>query len=628
MSGTESPKKLIPWKLTLGALGVVYGDIGTSPLYAFRECFSGHHAVPLNEMNVLGILSLVFWSLIIIISIKYCTLVLRADNHGEGGILALMALAQPNRDTGNKFRRKFIIYLGIFGAALLYGDGVLTPAISVLSSVEGLKIVTPLFSDYVVFITLAILFMLFYFQKYGTEKIGYVFGPIILLWFFTLACLGSIHISDNAVVLKAFFPYYAYKYFLTYGWGSFLTLGAVFLVVTGGEALYADMGHFGRNPIRIGWFFVALPALLLNYLGQGALLLNNPTAITSPFFLLAPEWALLPLVILSTFATVIASQAVISGAFSITSQAVQLGYLPRLSILHTSDKEAGQIYVDTVNWALMFVTMYLVLEFHSSTNLASAYGIAVSGTMIITTILIAFVTHKLWNWPLWLTIIVTSFFVVVDLSFFSANILKVHDGGWVPLILGIVILTIMTTWRSGRDLLALRLNESLLPLNHFIKGIKENPPIRIPGTAIFMNRNNNKVPQALAHNVKHNKVLHEKNILLMVEIDEIPYRSDSDRIKIDNLQHGFQRMTVSYGFMETPDIPEVLESIKGPDKIVDFTNVTFFLGKETLFATARPGMAIWREKLFAFMSRNSHPATNFFKIPRERVVEIGLQIEL
>lgn len=628
MSASDQPKSLIPWKLTLGALGVVYGDIGTSPLYAMRECFSGVHAIQVNVDNVLGVLSMVFWALIITISLKYTSLVLRADNHGEGGILALMALANPMKESTSGFRRFFIVYLGIFGAALLYGDGAITPAISVLSAVEGLKIVTPLFEDYIVFITLVILFFIFYFQRFGTAKIGAVFGPIILVWFITLGALGAYHINDNPVVLHAFSPYYAISFFISHGWHAFITIGAVFLVVTGGEALYADMGHFGRKPISIGWFWVALPGLLLNYLGQGALLLSDPRAITNPFYYLAPDWGLIPLVILATMAAIIASQAVISGAFSITSQAVQLGYLPRLTIVHTSDREAGQIYVEAINWALMVLTMWLVLEFRSSTNLASAYGIAVSGTMIITTIMISFVARKLWGWPIWLTIFVTSFFAIIDLAFFSANILKIQDGGWVPLVLGVLILVVMTTWRSGRNLLASRLNESLLPISHFIRGIKENPPIKIPGTAIFMNRSNNRAPQALAHNVKHNKVIHEKNILLMVEIDEVPYTPIEQRIKIEHLQNGFQKMTITYGFMESPDIPEVLQSIKGPDKIVDFTNVTFYLGKETLFATDRPGMAIWREKLFAFMSRNSAPATNFFKIPRERVVEIGLQIEL
>ena len=620
--------KSIPWKLTLGALGVVYGDIGTSPLYAMRQCFSGTHSIAPSQENILGVLSLIFWALIIVISIKYLVFVVRADNQGQGGILALLTLTTPKKNKEDKRLRRLPIYLGLFGAALLYGDGIIAPAISVLSAVEGLKIATPVFEQYIIVITVAILFSLFYFQKSGTGKIGAVFGPVILVWFFTIGSLGVYEIINNPMVLQAVNPYYAFSFFSERGWQAFITLGAVFLVVTGGESLYTDMGHFGKSAMRYGWFFVVLPSLVLNYMGQGALLLRSPESILNPFYLLAPDWALLPLVFLATFATIIASQAVIAGAFSITNQAVQLGYLPRIPIVHTSDQASGQIYIPLVNWLLCFFTIFLVLEFKSSAALAAAYGIAVSSTMVITTLFLTLAARKVWHWNISYVLIILVLFFTIDLSFLCANLLKINEGGWAPLAFGSVILTIMTTWRTGRDLLFSRLSENLLPLNHFIKGLRENPPIRIAGTAIFMNRNNHKVPQALIQNVKHSKVLHEKNILLSVNIEDVPYVAQEERIRIEHLDYGFQRMAILYGFMEVPDVPAVLENIKGPDKVIDFTSVTFYLGKETLFASDKPGMALWREKLFAFMSRNAQPATNFFRIPKERVVEIGIQIEL
>jgi KUP system potassium uptake protein len=621
-------KSGIPWALTLLALGVVFGDIGTSPLYALRECFTGSHGVPLNNDNILGVLSLVFWSLIIVIAVKYLLVVLYADNKGEGGVLALMALANPQRSSYSTTKRRTIVYLGLFGAALLYGDGIITPAISVLGALEGLKIATPLFDPYIVPLALFILFWLFYFQKHGTDKIGKVFGPIIVLWFSSLGVLGARWAFETPLVFHAFNPIYAIQFFIDNGSQAFRALGGVFLVVTGGEALYADMGHFGRRPIKIAWFFFVLPALILNYLGQGALLLINPSAIENPFYRLAPTWAVIPLVVLAAFATVIASQAVISGAFSLTRQAVQLGYLPRIEIRHTSHKEIGQIYVGLVNWLLMILTMWLVVEFKSSSNLASAYGIAVSATMVITTILVFFVARRVWRWNWWVAFSVTLFFLSIDFVYFGANFIKLHDGGWVPLTIAATIFIITTTWQRGRLILAARLSEGLIPLEHFIKGLVEHPPIRIPGTAIFMCRNNQKVPPALMHNVKHNKVLNERVILLMVTIDDIPYVDASQRVKIEEIEAGFIRVTANFGFMEYPNIPDLLRKLPAPYTISDLFRVTFFVGKETLFATDRPGMALWREKIFAFLSRNSQPATNFFNIPTERVVEIGLQVEL
>lgn len=627
-SHLKRSEKGIPWALSIGALGIVFGDIGTSPLYAMRECFGGAHGAALTNNNILGILSLIFWALIIVVSIKYLMLVLRADNRGEGGNLALMALAQPHKEPSNSSRRKLILFLGLFGASLLYGDGVITPAISVLSAIEGLKVATPLFEPYILSITLIVIFTLFMFQSVGTQKIGAVFGPIIMAWFTTIGVLGAFQAVKNPEVFQAMNPYYAINFFIENGWSGFRALSGVFLVVTGGEALYADMGHFGRRPIRLAWFSIVLPGLMLNYLGQGALLLSDNSAISNPFYKLAPSWGIIPLVILATFATVIASQAVISGAFSITRQAVQLGYLPRIEVIHTSKREIGQIYVRAVNWILLILTLWLVVEFKSSSALASAYGIAVSGTMIMTTILVSLVSRKIWGWSLWKTIAIAFIFLASDFVFFSANIIKIADGGWVPLTIGIAAFTIMTTWQRGRDILSSRLSEGLIPLDHFIMGIIENPPIRTPGTSIFMCRNNCKVPPALMHNIKHNKVLHEKIILLMVTIEEIPHVTPSNRYKIKHLQAGFSQITASYGFMDQPDIPRFLNSLPESERISNLANITFFLGRETLFATKRPGMAIWRERLFAFLSRNAQPATNYYRVPTERVVEIGMQVEL
>ncbi len=614
--------------ITLGALGVVFGDIGTSPLYALRECFNGTHAVAVSQENILGVLSLIFWSLVIVVSLKYLVYVMKADNRGEGGVLALMALAHPKAQNLQKSGGKILIYLGLFGAALLYGDGMITPAISVLSAVEGIQFATPLFSDFVVPITCAILFTIFFVQRHGTGRIGKVFGPVILTWFTTLAVLGVYGISLNSDVLGAINPLQALSFLYRDGWHSCFVLGGVFLVVTGGEALFADMGHFGRLPIRLGWFVVALPALLLNYFGQGALLLTNPEAAQSPFFLLAPEWARIPLVVLATLATVIASQAVITGAFSLTRQAVQLGYLPRIAISHTSSEEIGQIYVSLVNRILLIFTLWLVLEFRTSSNLAAAYGIAVSTTMIITTILMFFVAQRVWGWKLWTTALVSGSFLVLDIVFFGANIIKIEHGGWFPLCVAAVAFTLMSTWHTGRGILAARLRAGLLPLESFVKDIAENPPIRVGGTAIFLSRNVDTVPPALLHHVEHNKVLHDQVAIMMVVTEEVPHVETYDRVQIEGLGHGFHRIIAHYGFMESPNVPEVLRLVQENGFDLNPKHVTFFLGSETIIPTDRKGMAIWREEVFAFMSRNAERPTEFFKIPRDRVVEIGIQVEI
>ncbi len=611
--------------LVVGALGVVYGDIGTSPLYALRESLSDWEVTP---ANIYGVLSLIFWSLTIIISLKYLVLVLRADNRGEGGVLALNALLHGH-DSNEKTRRAVILSsLGIFGACLLYGDGVLTPAISVLSAVEGLKVVTPLFEPYIVPTTVCILLLLFLIQSRGTDKIGSLFGPIIFIWFSTIGILGLSSILDNPVVLKALNPGYAVSFFFIHGWHAFLTLGAVFLCVTGGEALYADMGHFGRKPIQYGWFFVAFPGLLLNYFGQGALLLSNPSALSNPFYLLAPEWALLPLVILATVATVIASQALISGAFSITSQAIQFGLLPRLTIRHTSSEEIGQIYISRVNWLLLALTIWVVLEFQSSSNLASAYGIAVSTSMVITTILIFCVSRQVWKWPFALSASICTCFFVVDFIFFASNFLKVADGGWMPLLLAFVILTLMLTWKRGRYILRQRLLEKLPPFDVFVHDIPEMTPVRVPGTAVYMNTYSDLTPPALLHNLKHNKVIHELILICNVVLENVPYVSPVRRVEVSPVGRSIYKVEVHYGYMDKPDIPRALTLCKTRGLGFDPKTATFFFGRETILATDRPGMAIWREELFSFLSRNAQKASRFFGIRADQVVEIGFEIEM
>lgn len=613
--------------LSLGALGVVFGDIGTSPLYALRECFSGSHAVPPTAGNILGVLSLIFWSLITVVSIKYLVFVMRADNRGEGGILALMALIRPMQGSTRR-GHELIIGLGLFGAALFYGDGMITPAISVLSAVEGLTTATPAFAPYVLPGTVLILIVLFLFQSSGTAKVGAIFGPVISVWFLTLTILGIGQIVQQPSVLRALNPWYAVTFFMKNGTHGFLVLGAVFLSVTGGEALYADMGHFGMRPIRLAWFWFVLPALLCNYFGQGALLLRHPETADNVFYSMVPSWSVFPLVLLATAATVIASQAVISGAFSLTRQAVQLGYSPRVQVAHTSAREIGQIYIAGINWFLMLTCIGLVLSFQSSSNLAAAYGIAVTSTMVITSILLYIVARRVWKWHALTAGLLVGGFLCMDLAFFGANVIKIPQGGWFPLIVALVVFTLMATWKEGRQLLARRLRNRSQPLESFLHSITETPPLRVPGTAVFMYGHLSGTPPALLLNMRHNKVLHERVVLLTIVTEEIPYVTPHERMQLARLGEGFYRVTVHYGFMEDPNVPQALDLTKSCGLELQAEDTTYFLGRETLFASDRPGMAIWREKLFALMSRNARSPTDFFRLPPERVVELGTQVEL
>ncbi|MGH9368768.1 MAG: potassium transporter Kup [Thermoanaerobaculia bacterium] len=611
--------------LGVAALGVVYGDIGTSPLYAIRECFHGPKALPATPGNVMGVLSLVFWSLVLVICVKYLIFVLRADNRGEGGILALMALARPPGARPKGLGRALLL-LGLFGAALLYGDGMITPAISVLSAVEGLRIATPAFERFVEPVTVVILIGLFLVQRRGTAKVGTIFGPVMLLWFVTIAVLGLREVVREPGVLAAVNPAHAVAFFLDNGWHGFLALGTVFLVVTGGEALYADMGHFGARPIRLVWFALVLPCLLANYFGQGALLLSDPGSAENPFYGLAPPWALYPLVGIATAAAVIASQAVISGAFSLTRQAVQLGFSPRLLIEHTSERQLGQIYVPAVNMVLMLATIGLVLGFHSSSNLAAAYGVAVTATMAITTVLLVLVARERWGWSR-AGAGLLALFLVPDLAFFGASALKIPHGGWFPLVVAAGVLTLMTTWRTGRRLLNERLRRETTPLERFLAEETEKL-VRVPGTAVYLTRTAEGVPPALLHNLKHNHVLHERVVLLTILTEAMPHVHERDRIEAERLGSGFYRVVLHYGFMEDPVIPAALARVESPGLEISLPDTTYFLGKETIFATRRPGMALWRERLFAFMARNARSATLFFGLPPGRVVEMGAQIEM
>ncbi|HEX8175648.1 MAG TPA: potassium transporter Kup [Pyrinomonadaceae bacterium] len=624
---TASPRGRYLAILSLTALGIVYGDIGTSPLYAMRECFHGPHAIRATPENIFGVLSLIFWALIIIISIKYCIFVLRADNHGEGGILALTALATPIKIVSRK-ESWLLVVLGIFGAALLYGDGIITPAISVLGAIEGLNVATPLFAPYVVPATIVIIIGLFLIQSRGTAKVGRLFGPVMLVWFIVIALLGILQVIRHPSVIGAFNPIHAINFFLREGWQGFLVLGTVFLVVTGGEALYADMGHFGKRPIRLVWYTVVLPALLLNYLGQGALLIENPAAAENPFYRLAPGWALYPLIALATSAAIIASQALISGAYSLTMQAIQLGFMPRLRIEHTSSTEMGQIYIPALNWSLMIGCIAIVIGFGSSSNLAAAYGVAVTATMVITTILLGVVERRKWGWGLGLTLLLTGLFLIIDLAFFGANVVKIPHGGWFPLVVGALIFMLMTTWKKGRRILAERLMARAHPIEDFLRDIAKNPPVRVPGTAVFMNGTATGTPPALMHNLEHNKVLHERVVLLTVKTKQAPYVGPEERVQLESLGHEFYRMIINYGFMEDPDIPKVLENLELSAPSLEPMNTTFFLGRETVIASKSPGMMLWREKLFALMSRNASSATAYFCLPPNRVVELGSQIEI
>ena len=614
--------------LALTALGVVYGDIGTSPLYALREAFHGPHAIPVTPGNILGVLSLVFWSLIIVVTIKYHIVIIRADNKGEGGVLALMALIQGQRQTRGRTVRGFIIILGIFGAALMYADGALTPAISVMSAVEGVAVAAPSLSHWITPITLALLVGLFFFQNHGTARVGAVFGPVMLIWFVTIAALGLHGIVRDPGVLAAVSPLHAGRFFGEDPWRGFLVLGAVFLVVTGGETLYADLGHFGHRAIQLAWFTIPFPALLLNYFGQGAELLSDPASAVNPFYNLAPDWALVPLIGVATAAAIIASQAVISGAFSLSRQAVQLGYMPRLQIEHTSSREIGQIYVPAVNWALMLLTVTLVLGFRTSSNIAGAYGVALSTLMVITTLMFYIMSREVWGWTRLKAVLVTGSFLVIDTLFFAANALKIPAGGWVPLAIALGVYILMMTWKKGREILAKRMLEKTVPLKLLLADLAAEPPIRVPGTAVFMYGTSDGTPPALVHNLAHNKVLHEKIVFLTVITEDEPHVGPEQRVKVKRSGKGFHSVVARYGFMQDPDINEILAACKTHGLSIPVEGTTFFLGRETLIASDRPGMAIWREHLFAFMSRNALRATAFFKIPPNQVFEVGAQVEL
>ncbi len=615
--------------LAVAALGVVYGDIGTSPLYALRECFNGLHGVSASRGNVLGVLSLVLWSLVLLVSVKYIAFVMRADNRGEGGILALLALAFPEKQGQRATRAaRVMIILGLFGTALLYGDGMITPAISVLSAVEGLNVATHIFEPYVIPITIGVLVALFSVQRHGTGKVGSVFGRITILWFLVLAVLGIKGILTSPDVLAALNPVYAVAFFHENGWRAFVVLGSVFLAVTGAEALYADMGHFGRRPIQLAWFGLVLPALTLNYLGQGALLLHNPAAVENPFYMLAPKWALYPLVALATTATVIASQALISGAFSLTMQAMQLGYFPRLKIDHTSSAERGQIYIGYVNLFLMFACIGLVAGFQTSSNLAGAYGIAVTLTMAITTVLFYFAARRLWGWSHLVAALVCAPFLVIELAFFGANALKIIHGGWFPLVIALGIFTLLTTWKTGRQQLGKRLEAATLPLPLFFEDLERKPPARAQGTAIYLSGRLGNAPISLLHNLKHNQVLHQQVVFVTVLTHDRPHVDSAERLEIEALCEGFHRVTGHYGFMEDPNVPDLLRQCQERGLRLDKSRTTYFLSKETILPSGRPGMSIWRKRLFAIMSRNATSAAKFFKLPPNRVVELGMQVEI
>jgi KUP system potassium uptake protein len=618
-------KRMAP--LVVGAIGVVYGDIGTSPLYTLRQCFTGTHQLSLAPENVLGILSIIFWSLVIVVTLKYVTLIMRADNRGEGGILALTALVSSGLERQTR-RRWWLVGFGIFGAAMFYGDGMITPAISVLGAVEGLEVIAPALHPFIVPVTLVIIIALFAIQKRGTRSVGILFGPVMCLWFLVLAVLGLLEIQRNPDVLRAVNPAYAIAFVEATPRIAFLALGAVVLAVTGTEALYADMGHFGAAPIRRAWLAFVMPALVANYFGQGALLLADPAAIKNPFYLLAPQWALLPLVILATCAAVIASQAVISGAFSLTRAAIQMGYCPRIKLLHTSEREIGQIYVPFVNWTLLIAVSLLVVGFRSSDNLGGAYGIAVTLAMMIDSVLILVVMRRLWNWSLPVALAVALPLLAIDIAFLSSNALKIPDGGWFTLLVGAAVFTLLTTWKRGRALLMERLNEDSMPLPLFIESIAASPPPRVPGTAVFLTSTGDRVPHALLHNLKHNKVLHDRVVFLTVHTREIPRVPDAERIEIRDLGLAFFALDAWYGFTEEPDVPVLLDMCARHGLEFDTMDTSFFVSRETLIPVVGPGMALWRERLFVAMSKMAVKATDFFHVPTNRVVELGTQVEL
>jgi KUP system potassium uptake protein len=631
--GAPAPSGRILAGLSLAALGVVYGDIGTSPLYALKECFGAVHGIAPTRDNVLGVLSLIVWSLNFVVSYKYIAQVMRADNRGEGGILALLALVAGRGATA---RRRVLVMLGLFGAALLYGDGVITPAISVLGALEGIDYATPVLRTYVVPLTVLILLLLFLFQRRGTSGIGVIFGPIMVVWFVCIALLGIRGILLEPGVLAALNPWYAIDFFIRDGVQGFLILGAVVLVITGGEALYADMGHFGRRPIRLAWFGAVLPALMLNYFGQAALLLAQPATVKNPFYALVPPELLYPMVGVATAAAIVASQALISGAFSLTHQAVQLGYSPRMTIVHTSERERGQIYVPEVNWALMVACLWLVVTFRSSTNLAAAYGIAVTGTMAITTMLFAVVARERWKWSILHIALLCGLFLAVDLSFFAANVIKFAQGGWFPIVVAIAVFTLMSTWKRGRVRLSRLMESNSLPIQLFLNDVARRLPARVPGTAVFMTSQGGGAPPVLLHHVKHNKVLHEQVVLMSVRTEDVPYVNEDERITFEDLGQRFFAVSARYGFMESPDVPGVLRALQAWGLSVRPLDTTYYLGRETLIGVqdkkiplgdGLPPLAMWRKKLFVVMSRNAQTATAFFNLPPNRVVEMGAQIQ-
>ncbi|MEP9402317.1 potassium transporter Kup [Sphingomonas sp. VNH70] len=624
-TGHHGPRQSLV-KLAFGAIGVVYGDIGTSPLYAMKEVFVGHHPLTVNQLNIFGVVSLVFWSLMLIVTLKYVFVIMRADNNGEGGSLALLALIQRKSGSGGRWTASLVI-LGVLATALFFGDCMITPAISVLSAVEGLATVNEGFNAFVIPIAVAIMIGLFWLQAVGTASVGRLFGPIMLVYFAVLAVLGILNIMDRPEIFQALNPIWAVRFFAADGVLAFLALGSVVLAVTGAEALYADMGHFGRRPIQVAWLYLVLPALMINYLGQGALLLDNPGAAENPFFFMASEDFRLPLVILATAATVIASQAVITGAFSVVQQAVQLGLMPRLRIEHTSADAAGQIYIPAVNWALLVMVLLLIFGFQESSNLAAAYGIAVTGTMFISTCMIGVLFKRVWNWPNWIAGAFVALFLCIDGAYFASNLTKVPDGGWFPLLVGIVMFVLLTTWAKGRKLMIERMREAAMPIKVFIQSAA-NSATRVPGTAVFMTSTPEGVPHALLHNLKHNKVLHDRVVLLTVKIADTPYVDPEVRTKAEDLGQGFHRMILKFGFMQDPDVPGALKAVGSCGGDFRMMDTSFFLARQTLLPSSRPGMMIWREKLFAWMLQNSESAMEFFRLPTNRVVELGSQVEI
>ena len=613
-------------KLAIGAIGIVFGDLGTSPLYAFRETFAGHHKLTLDYEHILGVVSLMFWSMMLVVTLKYVTIIMRADNKGEGGSLALLALISGRTKTQRWSRG--IVMLGVFATALFYGDSMITPAVSVLSAVEGLAVANPALQPLILPLAVTILFGLFAIQRAGTNRVAAMFGPIMMIYFMTISVLGLISIWQTPHILLAFNPWWAINFFMIDGLAAFLALGSVVLAVTGAEALYADMGHFGRKPIRVSWLCFVLPALMMNYMGQGALLHREGIpALDSPFYNLAPAWFQLPLVGIATLAAIIASQAVISGAFSVTQQAIQLGFMPRLRISHTSAATAGQIYIPLVNWGLMVMVILLVLSFQNSSGLTSAYGIAVTGAMLIDTALLTVLVFRLWQWPpLWAALLLSVFYIV-DIAYFTANLTKVPDGGWFPLAVGLIIFTLLTTWAKGRQLMMERMREAAMPIPIFVASAA-NSAVRVPGTAVFMTSTPDGVPHALLHNLKHNKVLHERVILLTVKIVDEPFVEEDGRCKLEDLGRGFFRLVLKYGFMQEPDVPAALKRVTECGAEFKMMETSFFLARQTLLPSARPGMALWREKIFAWMLRNAESAMEFFRLPTNRVVELGSQVEI